>query len=194
MIEFLEEPHLYLIDGVLVSSVTQMLELIFPDKYKNVNKKILDKKAEFGTYGHSIIEHLNVSDLEQAKKEVLNIQSKDMQICIREYLRLVKKFNIEPLIHEEKVSYEKLYCGTLDMIGYVFGKYSLLDIKFTAELDKEYLSWQLGMYQLAKGINFEKCYCIWLPKGKLGQLVEITPKTKEEILNKLEELKKEGKL
>lgn len=194
MIEFLEEPHLYLINGILVSSVTQILELIFPDKYKNVNKNILSKKAEFGTYGHSIIEHLDVSDLKQAEKEIFNIQNKDMQICIREYLRLVKKYQIKPTVHEEKVSYKKLYCGTLDMIGYVLGKYSLLDIKFTAELDKEYLAWQLGMYQLAKGIKYEKCYCIWLPKGKLGQLVEFVPKTKEEILEKLEELKKEGKL
>ena len=74
------------------------------------------------------------------------------------------------------------------MTGMVLGKHCLLDIKFTAELDKEYLSWQLGMYQLAKGIIYDKCYCIWLPKKELGQLVEIVPKTKEEILKKLEEL------
>ena len=194
MIEFLEEPHLYLIDGILVPSVTQILELIFLDKYKNVNRKVLNKKAEFGTYGHSIIEYLDISNLEKTKKEVLNIKNKDMQICIREYLRLVQKYQIMPTIHEEKIAYKKVFCGTLDMIGYVLGKYSLLDIKFTAELDKEYLSWQLGMYQLAKGIEFEKYYCIWLPKNKLGQLVEIIPKSKKEILKKINELKKEGKL
>lgn len=194
MIEFLEEPHLYLIDGILVPSVTQILELIFPDKYKNINQSILNKKAIFGTEGHSIIEHLNVSNLEKAKEEVSNIQNKDLQICIREYLRLVSKFEIVPVEQEQRVSYKYLYCGTLDMTGYVLGKHSLLDIKFTAELDKEYLSWQLGMYALAKGVKYEKYYCIWLPKGKLGQLVEIVPKTKEEILEKLEELKKEGKL
>ena len=37
-------------------------------------------------------------------------------------------------------------------------------------------------------IEFEKYYCVWLPKNKQGQLVEIVPKTKEEILKKLEEL------
>lgn len=111
-----------------------------------------------------------------------------MQICIREYLRLVSEYNIIPLEQEQIVSYEYLYCGTLDMTGLVMGKNSLLDIKFTAELDKEYLSWQLGMYQLAKGIKYDTCYCIWLPKGKLGQLVEIKPKTKEEILTKLKEV------
>lgn len=188
MIEFLEKPHLYLVDGILVKSVTQILELIFPDKYKGINKTILNRKAKFGTEGHSIIEHLDVSDLEESQKEVLTIKNKDLEICIREYLRLVKTLKIEPLEHEKQIHYKHLYAGTLDMIANVDGIESLIDIKFTAELDKEYLSWQLGMYQLAYGKEFEKCYCLWLPKGKLGQLVEIVPKTKEEILNKLEEL------
>lgn len=188
MIEFLEEPHLYLKDGILVKSVTQILQLIFPDKYKGIDKKILSKKADFGTKGHAIIENLRIDDLEKAKQEVSEIKNKDLQICIREYLRLVKQYEFVPLEQEQKVSYEYLFCGTLDMTGMVLGKHCLLDIKFTAELDKEYLSWQLGMYQLAKGIIYDKCYCIWLPKKELGQLVEIVPKTKEEILKKLEEL------
>lgn len=189
MIEFIEEPHLYLKDGILVRSVTQILQLIFPDKYKGIDKNTLNKKAKFGTLGHSIIENLDVTNLVKANKEVLKIENKDLQICIREYLRLVKEYEIVPKEQEQKVSYEYAYCGTLDMTGTVKGLNCLLDIKFTAELDKEYLSWQLGMYQLAKGIEYDKCYCIWLPKGKLGQLVEIVPKSKKEILKKLEELK-----
>lgn len=188
MISFLEEPHLYLKDGILVKSVTQILQLIFPDKYKNINSKILNKKAKFGTLGHSIIEFLDVSDLEKAKEEVLKIENKSLQICIKEYLRLVKTYKIIPLEHEKIVSYKYLYCGTLDLIAKVENIESLIDIKFTAELDKEYLSWQLGMYALALGKEFKKYYCLWLPKNELGQLVEIIPKTKEEILNKLEEL------
>ena len=71
---------------------------------------------------------------------------------------------------------------------------SLIDIKFTSVLDKEYLAWQLGMYSLACNNYlqldkyFDKYYCLWLPKGDLGQLVEIQPKTSEEILKKLSEL------
>ena len=188
MIEFLEEPHLYLKDGVLVKSVTQILGLILPNKYKNVNPTILNKKAKFGTEGHSIIEHLDVSNPDIVKKTILTIQNKDLQICIREYTRLVKTFKIDPLEHEKIVSYEYKFCGTLDLIANVDGIESLCDIKFTAELDKEYLSWQLGMYAMALGKEFEKYYCIWLPKKSLGQLVEIKPKTKEEILQKLKEL------
>ena len=188
-LEFLESEHIYLKNGILVPSVTQILQLIFPNKYKNVDKIILNKKASFGTEGHSIIEKLDVSDINIAKNQVLGIKDKDLEVCIREYLRLVGKHKIEPLEHEKMVSYKYLFCGTLDLIANIEGTRSLCDIKFTAELDKEYLSWQLGMYALALNETFEKYYCIWLPKKELGQLVEIKPKTKEEILKKLEELK-----
>lgn len=188
-LEFLESEHIYLKNGILVPSVTQILQLIFPNKYKNVDKTILNKKASFGTEGHSVIEKLDVSDINIAKNQILDIKNKDLEVCIREYLRLVKKYKIEPLEHEKMVSYRYLFCGTLDLIANIEGTRSLCDIKFTAELDKEYLSWQLGMYALALNETFEKYYCIWLPKKELGQLVEIKPKTKEEILRKLEELK-----
>lgn len=188
-LEFLESEHIYLKNGILVPSVTQILQLIFPNKYKNVDKIILNKKASFGTEGHSIIEKLDVSDINIAKNQILDIKNKDLEVCIREYLRLVKKYKIEPLEHEKMVSYRYLFCGTLDLIANIEGIRTLCDIKFTAELDKEYLSWQLGMYALALNETFEKYYCIWLPKKELGQLVEIKPKTKEEILKKLEELK-----
>ena len=189
MLEFLEDEHIYLKDGILVKSVTQILQLIFPDKYKNVDKKILNKKAQFGTTGHAIIEHLDINNPDIVKKTIFSIQNKDLEVCIREYVRLCNKFKIEPLEHEKRVCYKYLFAGTLDLIANVDNIESLCDIKFTAELDKEYLSWQLGMYALALGKEFEKYYCVWLSKKQLGQLVEIVPKTKEEILKKLKELK-----
>lgn len=188
MIEFIEEEHLYLVDGIIVPSVTQILGMIFPDKYKNVDKEILKKKAEFGTAGHAIIEHLDINNPDIALNSILKGQNEELNHCIVEYINLCKMFKIEPLEHEKKVCYKKLYAGTLDLIADVDGIESLIDIKFTYKLDKEYLSWQLGMYALALGKEFKKYYCVWLPKRKLGQLVEIVPKTKEEILKKLKEL------
>lgn len=188
MLEFLENEHIYLKKGIILPSVTQILQKIFPNKYKNINSKILEKKSIFGTTGHAIIEYLDINNSDIVKKTISSIQNKDLEICIREYVRLCKTFKIEPLEHEKRVSYKYLFAGTLDLIANVEGIESLCDIKFTAELDKEYLSWQLGMYALALGKEFKKYYCVWLPKKQLGQLVEIVPKTKEEILKKLEEL------
>lgn len=191
-LEFVEDTHTYTYNGVVLPSVTQIISEILPDKYANVNKRVLNNKAMFGTEGHKIIECLDVRDMESAKQQVKEIKNKDLEICLREYLRLVKKYDIRPLIHEMKINYSYLYAGTLDMIANVYQEFSLIDVKFTSTLDYSYLSWQLGMYALACenyiNDNFEKYYCLWLPKGQLGQLVEIQPKSKYEILKKLSDL------
>ena len=191
-LEFIEDSHTYTYNGVVLPSVTQIISDIFPDKYANVNKRVLNNKAMFGTEGHKIIEELDVRDMESAQRYVRDIKNKDLQICLREYLRLVKKYDIKPLEHEMKTNYGYIYAGTLDMIANVNKEFSLIDVKFTRELDYSYLSWQLGMYALAVENYltdyFKKYYCLWLPKGDLGQLVEIQPKTKDEILKKLSEL------
>lgn len=190
MLEFNEDIHTYSFNGVVLPSVTQIISEIMPNKYVNVNKRVLNEKAKFGTEGHKIIEGLDVSDLESAKNHVRTIEKKSLEICIREYLRLVRKHNIKPEAHEMRVHYGYIYAGTLDMIAEVNDELSLIDVKFTSTLDKEYLAWQLGMYSLAlnNDMQFDKYYCLWLPKGDLGQLVEIQPKTSEEILKKLSEL------
>lgn len=190
MLEFKEDTHTYSIDGVVLPSVTQIISEIMPNKYKGINKRVLDEKAKFGTTGHKIIEALDVSDLESAKNHVRTIENKSLEICLREYLRLISKHNIKPYVHELSVHYGYIYAGTLDMVAGVNKDLSLIDIKFTSTLDKEYLAWQLGMYSLAvkRLVKFDKYYCLWLPKGDLGQLVEITPKTTDEIISKLKEL------
>lgn len=190
LLEFIEDTHTYKIGNIVLPSVTQIISEIMPNKYANVNKRVLNEKAKFGTMGHKIIEVLDVTDLENAKIHARAIENKSLEICIREYLRLVRKHNIKPKAHEMKVHYAYIYAGTLDMIADVNNKLSLIDIKFTSALDKEYLEWQLGMYSLALNnyVQFDKYYCLWLPKGELGQLVEIKPKNANEILKKLNDL------
>lgn len=197
-IEFLEKEHFYLIDGILVESVTQIIKKIFPDKYKGIDKATLSKASEFGTKGHKIIETIGKSKMspEMAKNYVYELYQKkeinqQLFICLREYLRLCSKHSIEIVVNEIIVNYGYDFVGTLDIIAFVNGKKSLIDIKFTSELDKEYLSWQLGMYKLASNQNFEDYYCLWLPKGKIGKLEPIEIKRKEIILDKLKEILEE---
>jgi hypothetical protein len=67
------------------------------------------------------------------------------------------------------------------MSANVNGKYSLIDIKTTAELDLEYLSWQLSLYDYPNKKRHDKLIAFWLPKRDLGKLVEIKRKTDKEI-------------
>lgn len=174
MIEYIDEAHLYLLDGVIIPSVTQLLEKIFPDKYKGVPKGILEKKAIYGSKAHSIIELYE-------KKEPYVIASISLEIALNEYLRIKKEYNLEVISQEEIVHYKNYYAGRYDMVAKVNGELCLVDIKTTAQLDKEYLSWQLSLYELALGKNFDKLYCLWLPKNQIGKLVEIERKDISEI-------------
>lgn len=185
MIEFIEDGHIYLKDGIIVPSVSEIIEFIFPNKYKNIPKWILDKKAEYGTKVHYAIECL-----EQGKEvPELNLYQ---ELSLEEYKYIKSKYRIEVIEQEVTVSYEYEYAGRLDMIAFINCRRCLIDIKTTAELDKESLSWQLSLYEFASGEKFLALYCLWLPKGKRGQLVKIERKTKKEILKKLGEFKNEN--
>lgn len=185
MIEFLEKEHIYLKDGMIIPSVSEILHFIFPDKYKNVPKNVLNKKANYGTKVHEAIEKLEKDGQLDISK--LNIHQK---IAIDQYIKLKNTFDIKVLEQEQIISYEYEYCGRFDMIAIVDGKKSLCDIKTTSILDIEYLSWQLSYYELAYGKKFEELYAIWLPKKDLGRVVIIERKSKKELLDKIREFKK----
>lgn len=186
MIQFFEEEHLYLYeDLIIIPSVSEILHFIFPDKYKNVDVEILNKKAQYGTFIHELIETLE-------KGETLPKMDNIAEFSINQYKRLKAKHDIKVQVQELIINYEDKYAGRFDMIATIGSDLCLCDIKTTAELDKEYLSWQLSFYELAYmsmyGVPyFEKLYAIWLPKKRYGELVEIERKTRAELLAKLEE-------
>ncbi len=182
MVEFIEDGHIYLKDGMIVPSVSSILHFIFPNKYKDVPLEILNKKAEYGTKVHESIEKIEQTG------EVIELNTYQ-QIALEQYLKLKKKYDIEVLEQEKIISYEYDYCGRFDMIAQVGKDRCLCDIKTTSMLDKEYLSWQLSFYELATGEKFDKLYAIWLPKKELGELVEIKRKSKKELLTRLKEFK-----
>ena len=71
--------------------------------------------------------------------------------------------------------------GTYDMEAVIDGVECLVDIKTTYKLDREYLSWQLSMYELAKGKRFDKLVAIWVNKKGDAELVDIERKTEQQI-------------
>ena len=183
-VEYFDDVHKYLVNGVIVPSVTEILEKIFPNKYKNVPRETLMRKATYGTIIHNYIDQYEKGLITQ---ELNYIQ----EASFRQYLKLKDKYYIEVLEQEKIVNYKDIYAGRFDMIANIGTDHCLCDIKTTASLDKEYLSWQLSLYEYAYGKEFDKLYAIWLPKKDLGKLVEIERKSKEEIeklLKKVEEI------
>ena len=189
MVEFIEETHQYLINGILVPSVTQILEKVFPDKYKDVPKCVLEAKANYGTQIHKFIE---IIETKKPKRPITYLKKYYnmgfiQEESIKQYLEIKKLFNIEVLEVEKIVSYKNLYCGKLDIKAKVNGKKALIDIKTTSERDELYVSWQDSYYELADE-PVEELYCLWLPKGHLGGLYQVERIDKKillEVLNGL---------
>lgn len=190
MIEFIEEEHLYLYDGIIIPSVSEILHFIFPNKYANVDKEVLNKKAEYGSTVHLAIECL------EEDKELPKLD-KNQEFSIRQWQYLKEKNNINVIIQEQMIHYLDEYAGRFDMVANIDGYLCLCDIKTTATLDKEYLSWQLSFYELANEsmyhTRFDKLYAIWLPKRNCGQLIEIERKSKNELLDVLKKFKESRK-
>ena len=185
-IEYLDDVHCYLIDGVMVPSVSELIKFKFPDAYKGIPEKILKKKASYGTKVHDYIQKFVSNEI-----TLEEIQSKDIdpniKIAVEQFENLRKKWAFQVKDMEQIVHYKNKYAGRYDIKTI---DNFIIDIKTTAELHTEWLELQLGLYQMAEGINSGLTYCIWLPKGKLGKVVAINPWTFDECKELLDEYEK----
>ncbi len=147
VVEYIDETHTYLVDGIILPSITQILKIKFGNKYNNVSQDVLQRASELGTATHKVIEDYCKLGIEADCKELRNFKF------------LQKQFNFEVIDNEVPIIlfYENkpVACGRLDLvlgdeeIGLMLG-----DIKRTSVLDKEYLAYQLNLYK----IGYEQCY------------------------------------
>lgn len=139
-LEYLDDDHTYLVDGVIVPSITQCLKFKFGNKYASVDKDTLQRAADRGTEVHKAIEDYCKSDAESDLQEVRNFKF------------LQKHYGFEVLANEIPVILfddEPILAGRLDMVVRIDDKTGLADIKTTSTLDKEYLGYQLNLYRIA---------------------------------------------
>lgn len=183
-VEYLEDSHTYIVEGKIVLSVTQILSTIFPNKYKGIPEHILKNKASYGTKIHEAIEKFESEGIIEKLDYV-------QEASFNQYLRLKKEYKIEVIDQEKIIHYKDIYAGRYDMSANVKGEYSLIDIKTTAELDLEYLSYQLSLYDYPNKKRHDKLIALWLPKRDLGKLVEIPRKSDKEIEELLERFRNE---
>lgn len=174
MLEFDKENHIYLKDGVILRSVTQILKELFPLKYDGIPENILNEKAKYGTELHKFIEIIEKKKPKRPLAYIKRYYNPNIyQIeSLKDYLEIKKKYNIEITDSEKMVVYKDIYCGTLDLKGTVDNKKAIIDIKTTYDLDELYVSWQNSLYEMASE-PVDELYCMWLPKGHLGKLVKL---------------------
>jgi hypothetical protein len=141
VIQFDEALHEYRVDGRRLPSVTEILKPLYTD-LRFVDKDLLDYAGSRGTAVHKAVElHvLGTLDYSSLQGEVADY--------FEQYLAFEADTGFQPVISELRVSSKLGYAGTLDLGGYLNGKFALVDLKTTASLSKA-VALQTAAYQKA---------------------------------------------
>ena len=185
-IEYLDDVHAYLIDGVLVPSVSELIRFKFPEAYSGIPQKILKAKANYGSRVHDYIQRFVEGEFTLEELQKKNIDP-NIKIAVEQFEQLRKRWAFYIKDMEQIIHYKNKFAGRYDLCT---EDNLIIDIKTTAELHEDWLALQLGLYQLGAGITSGIAYCFWLPKGKPGKVVTINPWTHNECLELLEEYEK----
>lgn len=139
-IEFIEESHCYVVDGILTPCVSNILAYKFND-YANIPQEILKRASEKGTQLHKAIEDFEQQEKQSDLKEFKN------------YLWIKEQYGIKNIANELPVLYEiggvVVFVGTLDQVIEIDGKLGINDFKRVFSPNKEKIAYQLNFYKMA---------------------------------------------
>lgn len=141
LLEYIDESHTYIFNGVILPSITQILKIKFGNKYNSVSKEVLQRASEKGTEAHKIIE-------DYEKKNIENPDSKEL----RNYKFLKRQFNFKCLENEIPIvlflDNKPVSAGRIDLVLEENEKVGIGDIKRTSTFDKEYVAYQTNLYRI----------------------------------------------
>lgn len=142
ILEYIDETHTYIFDGVILPSITQILKIKFGNKYKDVSDEVLKKASERGTKVHQAIEDYEARNIDvDGCKELYN------------YKFLKKQFKFECIGNEVPVvlflDNKPISAGRIDLILKENNNIGIGDIKRTSVFDKEYITYQTNLYRIA---------------------------------------------
>ena len=147
LLEYIDESHTYVYNGVILPSITQILKIKFGNKYDGVSENVLKRASDKGTAVHKAIE-----DYEKRSLDDLNCKE------LRNYKFLKRMFNFECIDNEVPIvlflNNKPICAGRIDLILKEKNEYGIGDIKRTSVFDKEYVAYQTNLYR----IGYQQCY------------------------------------
>ena len=139
-LEYFDDTHTYLYDGLMLPSVTQILSVRYKNDYASVPPAVLNNAAQRGTAVHKAIENFNVSGYDDGSEVVRNFKF------------LQKQYGFEVLDSELPIVIFKddmpIACGRLDMTMLIDGQTGIAYIKTVSALNKEKIAYQLNLYRI----------------------------------------------
>ena len=172
---FNEVEHTYTLNGKQLSGVTSVIRRhVFPDKYQDVPKHILDKRAAFGTQFHKDME-LYINTGIESSTDTFNV--------FREHYKDGIKF----IASEYIVTDGEHYASPIDAVD---SDFNLYDFKTNSQKDIEYWRWQLSVYRhlfkMQNGFEPNGLKVLWINKDGVHDLIDITPVADGEVERLLE--------
>lgn len=147
-LEYIDEIHQYLVDGLCIPSITQLIKVKFGNKYKDVSPEVLKKAANKGTEMHEAI-------------ELYELEGKESDIPeLRNYKFLKKHYKWEVLKSEIPIILFKdgqpIAAGRLDQVIQIDDKKGINDLKRTSVFDKNYVALQTNLYRIGYQQSYDE--------------------------------------
>ena len=139
-LEYFDDTHTYLYDGLMLPSVTQILGVKYKNDYASVPPAVLNTAAQRGTAVHKAIENFNVSGYDDGSEAVRNFKFLQSQ-----YEFEVLDSELPLVIFKDDMP---IACGRLDMTMLMDGETGIADIKTVSTLNKEKIAYQLNLYRI----------------------------------------------
>jgi hypothetical protein len=152
--------HTYRLDGIIIPSVSTIMEPLSNAKYKGISESTLSRAADKGTGVHNAIENWTKYGIEDILEE--------HRPYFDAFLQWWEETKPEVVGSECRV-YHKLmrYGGTIDLLAYIDGKLTLVDYKTTYKVSDMTCGVQLEAYAQAcasHGIKVERKRILHLTK------------------------------
>lgn len=141
-VEYWEEDHTYLVDGLLLPSITTILKSKFGDKYNNIDEEVLKRASEKGTTMHKVIQDYE----EEGFDDIGNTELHNYKFLKRNYHWKVLKCEVPVILFDED---KPIAVGRLDQVIQIGDELGINDLKRTSTFDKEYVAYQTNLYRIA---------------------------------------------
>lgn len=165
-LEFDEESHTYFIRGDAWPSVTQIIRDASDEEsaYDSIPDHILKRAAEVGNKVHDAVEKYH------AEGSALLTDDDRANSYLQGYSQFLMSDMFEWRSSEHRMFCDcHRYAGTVDLVGLVNAKPSILDVKTTSKLDEDYVGLQTVGYKHLWNANREfqvtDRWAVWLKQG-----------------------------
>ena len=147
-LHFNETEHIYTVDNKRVPSVTTVIKGASTDTdYSMVPERVLKRAGEIGTEVHKCVEHWCVTG-----GDVMYSDDKSANAYLTPFYDFVNLGALEVEHAEVRLFHpDYWYAGTIDIVGTLWGKPCIMDIKTTNKIDRKYVELQLAAYEILVG-------------------------------------------